>query len=101
MTTATKDLVLTFNVNRLVLVEKTLGRTIAQIVEELESGAPSLGTMRALLAAGTMDGRFLAVTGMAFPLDLGAAGTAMERHGTKAVSAAIGGAMADFLSNLG
>lgn len=99
MTTETKDLTLTFTVNRLVIAEKALGRTIAQIVEELEAGAPSFTTMRALVAVGTLDGRFLSL-GIAPPLDLTAAGNLMERHGTKAAGTAIGKAMTAFLETI-
>lgn len=96
-----QELRLAFSVNRLVLAEKELGTPIAHIVEELETGAPSFTTLRALVAVGTIPEHIINLGGaMGHFLDLNGAGKKMEQHGTMAVSGAVGQAMKTFLESL-
>lgn len=99
---------LTFSVNRLVRAEISIGKDIADIVRELEGGAPSLTTMRALVAVGASSAilmRTAVTAGAAARIervdpDFMASGILIEKHGARAASAAIGQAMNIFLADM-
>lgn len=99
---AETQIALTFSVNRLILAEKETGKTIAEIVQELETGAPSFTTLRALVAVGRIPERYIQLGGpMGTLMNVHGAGETMEKMGTKSVSSAIGQAMSAFLETIG
>lgn len=100
MTMSEETLTMSFCINRLSAAEQTLGKRIVDIVEELEGGAPSLTTLRALTAAGISPYANLIHGAALSGLDLKLGTEAIERHGTKACAEAIGAAMSAFLAKI-
>lgn len=94
------ELALSFTVERLVKAETMLGMKISQIVEELEGGAPSLRTLRALLVVGSMDGRMILAGEPPTLSDIERGNRLMTAHGIKATGAAVGRAMTAFLAEV-
>lgn len=89
---------LSYNVNKVAAVEKTMGRPLSALVKELQSeDGASLSTLRALVAGGRM--RYPELD-MSMTMELPLAGTMIDKHGTAAISGAVGRALGDFLKEL-
>ena len=88
---------LTFDIDRVVAVERHLGFKLSDIVKEAESETGlALGTLRALLAAGSVP-TFLARLGIIAPPDFERANLMIEKHGLAACASAVGKALGAFL----
>ncbi|WP_234052684.1 MULTISPECIES: hypothetical protein [unclassified Xanthobacter] len=90
-----------YNINRLVAVEKLLGKPMPDVLAELqgETGA-SLQTTQALVAAGTANEMFMAHSPHLSDWDLRRANELIESQGLAAVGAAIGAGLKDFMAKV-
>lgn len=92
---------LAFDVDRVVAVERDIGRKLSEIVREAESDTGmALGTLRALLAAGTAP-RWPAQLGI--PLaghDFARANGLLQDHGLAACAEAVGKALGAFIRRI-
>ncbi|QIB36546.1 hypothetical protein [Ancylobacter pratisalsi] len=95
------DLTIKLDVHRVVAVERYAGKTLNEILRDVESEAGmSLTVLRGMLAAGTQPGYLAAMeVGVCEP-DRDRADALLARHGIAACAAAAGAALAHFLRSL-
>lgn len=92
---------LTFDVDRAVAVEQHLGRKLGEIVKEAESDTGlALGTLRALLAAGTAMRLPLVLGAPLGEHDLARANGMLQDEGIAACAHAVGEALGAFLRRI-
>lgn len=93
---------ITFDINRLVAVEQHLDRKLGDIVREAESETGlALGTLRALLAAGSAPRFMPEILGYELTQsDLARANGMLQDHGVAACAEAVGKALGAFLRRL-
>ncbi|MBL8576133.1 MAG: hypothetical protein JNK47_02820 [Mesorhizobium sp.] len=101
MTKEIDTLGLSYTTNKVAALEVHVGRSISEIIAELQSekGA-SLATLRAAVAAGRIRFPDALIGHIAVQMELGDAGRLIDEYGTAVVGSAVGAQLGDFLRTL-